>query len=231
MTYVMSDIHGEYEKYIRMIKEIDLRDEDILYVIGDVVDRGPEPIKILQDMMNRTNVYPLMGNHDLVALGLLPQLNEELTNNDGKFGENLALALQVWCDDGGLSTITGFCDLGEEDREDIIEYLREFTLLEVAETEDKSFVLVHAGLGNYRPGKKLSEYTDDDLLFTRPDPSEQYFDDESVYVVMGHTPTPFFTGKPEIYKNGRNIFIDCGACSPEGKLACLCLETMEEFYI
>ena len=23
MTYVMSDIHGEYEKYIRMIKEID----------------------------------------------------------------------------------------------------------------------------------------------------------------------------------------------------------------
>lgn len=231
MTYVMSDIHGEYEKYIRMIKEIDLRDEDILYVIGDVVDRGPEPIKILQDMMNRTNVYPLMGNHDLVALGLLPQLNEELTNNDGKFGENLALALQVWCDDGGLSTITGFCDLGEEDREDIIEYLREFTLLEVAETEDKSFVLVHAGLGNYRPGKKLSEYTDDDLLFTRPDPSEQYFDDESVYVVMGHMPTPFFTGKPEIYKNGRNIFIDCGACSPEGKLACLCLETMEEFYI
>lgn len=231
MTYVMSDIHGEYEKYIRMIKEIDLRDEDILYVIGDVVDRGPEPIKILQDMMNRTNVYPLMGNHDLVALGLLPQLNEELTNNDGKFGENLALALQVWCDDGGLSTITGFCDLGEEDREDIIEYLREFTLLEVAETKDKSFVLVHAGLGNYRPGKKLSEYTDDDLLFTRPDPSEQYFDDESVYVVMGHTPTPFFTGKPEIYKNGRNIFIDCGACSPEGKLACLCLETLEEFYI
>ncbi len=222
MTYVMSDIHGEYEKYIRMIKEIDLRDEDILYVIGDVVDRGPEPIKILQDMMNRTNVYPLMGNHDLVALGLLPQLNEELTNNDGKFGENLALALQVWCDDGGLSTITGFCDLGEEDREDIIEYLREFTLLEVAETENKSFVLVHAGLGNYRPGKKFSEYTDDDLLFTRPDPSEQYFDDESVYVVMGHTPTPFFTGKPEIYKNGRNIFIDCGACSPEGKLACLC---------
>lgn len=154
-----------------------------------------------------------------------------LTNNDGKFGENLALALQVWCDDGGLSTITGFCDLGEEDREDIIEYLREFTLLEVAETKDKSFVLVHAGLGNYRPGKKLSEYTDDDLLFTRPDPSEQYFDDESVYVVMGHTPTPFFTGKPEIYKNGRNIFIDCGACSPEGKLACLCLETLEEFYI
>lgn len=231
MTYVMSDIHGEYEKYIRMIKEIDLRDEDILYVVGDVVDRGPEPIKILQDMMNRTNVYPLMGNHDLVALGLLPQLNEELTNNDGKFGENLALTLQVWCDDGGLSTITGFCDLGEEDREDIIEYLREFTLLEVAETENKSFVLVHAGLGNYRPGKKFSEYTDDDLLFTRPDPSEQYFDDESVYVVMGHTPTPFFTGKPEIYKNGRNIFIDCGACSPEGKLACLCLETMEEFYI
>lgn len=231
MTYVMSDIHGEYGKYIVMLEKISFSDEDILYVVGDVVDRGAEPVKILQDMMSRTNVYPLMGNHDLTALSLLPQLSKELSENNGKFSDRLAKGLQIWCEDGGLPTITGFCALGAEEREDIIEYLREFTLLEVAETEDKSFVLVHAGLGNYRPGKKLSEYADEDLLYTRPDPSEQYFDDESVYVVMGHTPTVFMSGKAEIYKNGRNIFIDCGACSPEGRLACLCLETMEEFYI
>lgn len=109
--------------------------------------------------------------------------------------------------------------------------MKEFTLLDTLDAGDKSFVPVHAGLGNYSPEKKLSEYTDDDLLSCRPDPSEQYFDRESIFTVMGHTPIPYLSGKPEIYKNGRNIFIDCGACNPEGRLACLCLETLEEFYV
>lgn len=229
MTYVMSDIHGEYTKYIRMLEEIEFRANDVLYVLGDVVDRGPEPLKILMDMMNRANVYPLMGNHDLVALSVLKRLIAEASS--GEISGDLSQIIEVWCEDGGASTLAGFSALNEEQQLDIIDYLEEFSLLEIAETDDRTFVLVHAGLGNFRAGKKLSEYTEDELLFFRPDPSEQFFDDESVYVVMGHTPTPLYCGKPEIYKNGRNIFIDCGACNPKGRLACLCLETMEEFYI
>ena len=38
-TYVMSDIHGEYEKYCRMLEKIALSEEDTLYILGDVVDR------------------------------------------------------------------------------------------------------------------------------------------------------------------------------------------------
>lgn len=229
MTYVMSDIHGEYTKYITMLKRIDFRDTDTLYVLGDVVDRGPEPIKILMDMMNRANVFPLMGNHDLGALAVLELYKSEALH--GAFSDDFVQVLEEWCKDGGEPTIKGFFALSKEQQDDVIDYLKEFSLLEVVDIEDRSFVLVHAGLGNYRPGKKLSEYTDEELLFCRPDPAEQYFGDESVYVVMGHTPTPYFSGKPEIYQNGRNIFIDCGACSQKGRLACLCLETMEEFYV
>lgn len=231
MTYVMSDIHGEYEKYIAMLEKIDFCDEDTLYILGDIVDRGAEPIEILLDMMNRPNVYPIMGNHDLVAKGLLPMLNDAIENNGGKLSDNLSAMLSVWISDGGLSTITRFCKLDSEQRRDVIDYLNDFTLIETADVGDNSFVLVHAGLGNYRPDKKFSEYTDDDLLFCRNDPSEQYFDDESIFTVMGHTPTPLLSGKAEIYKNGRNIFIDCGACNTDGRLACLCLDTFEEFYV
>ncbi|MBR6834691.1 MAG: metallophosphoesterase, partial [Oscillospiraceae bacterium] len=53
MVYVMSDIHGEYDKYRRMLEKIRFSDNDILYILGDVVDRGPEPAKILLDMMKR----------------------------------------------------------------------------------------------------------------------------------------------------------------------------------
>ena len=229
MTYVMSDIHGEYTKYITMLETIGFRETDTLYVLGDVVDRGPEPIRILMDMMNRANVFPLMGNHDLAALAVLELYKSEALRSS--FSNDFLQVLKEWGEDGGKPTIKEFFALSEEQQNDVIDYLKEFSLLEVAETDDRTFVLVHAGLGNYRPGKKLSEYTNEELLFCRPDPAEQYFDDDSVFVVMGHTPTPYFSGKAEIYKNGRNIFIDCGACSPKGKLACLCLETLEQFYV
>ena len=229
MTYVMSDIHGEYTKYITMLETIDFRETDTLYVLGDVVDRGPEPIRLLMDMMNRANVFPLMGNHDLAALAVLELYKSEALRSS--FSNDFLQVLKEWGEDGGKPTIKEFFALSEEQQNDVIDYLKEFSLLEVAETDDRTFVLVHAGLGNYRPGKKLSEYTDEELLFCRPNPAEQYFDDDSVFVVMGHTPTPYFSGKAEIYKKGRNIFIDCGACSPKGKLACLCLETLEQFYV
>ena len=48
-TYVMSDLHGNYEAYINMLKKIDLKDSDMLYILGDVLDRGPHPIKIILD--------------------------------------------------------------------------------------------------------------------------------------------------------------------------------------
>lgn len=68
MIYCISDIHGMYDLYIELLKKINLQDNDVLFVLGDVVDRGPEPMKILLDMMERDNVIPFLGNHDYMAL-------------------------------------------------------------------------------------------------------------------------------------------------------------------
>ena len=40
--YIMSDIHGLYDRYEAMLKKIDLKEDDRLYVLGDVIDRGPD---------------------------------------------------------------------------------------------------------------------------------------------------------------------------------------------
>ncbi len=37
----MSDLHGNYKAYILMLKKIDFKDEDMLYILGDILDRGP----------------------------------------------------------------------------------------------------------------------------------------------------------------------------------------------
>ena len=42
MIYVMSDLHGCYEKYRAMLETIRFAEEDALYVLGDVLDRGPD---------------------------------------------------------------------------------------------------------------------------------------------------------------------------------------------
>ena len=41
-NYVRSDVHGQYKAYTKMLKKIDLKAEDTLYILGDVIDRGPE---------------------------------------------------------------------------------------------------------------------------------------------------------------------------------------------
>lgn len=40
MTYVMSDIHGAYEQFLSLLSQINLGEDDILYIAGDLVDYG-----------------------------------------------------------------------------------------------------------------------------------------------------------------------------------------------
>ena len=78
-------------------------DEDELYVLGDVVDRGPEPIKVLQDMRKRPNVVFILGNHDFTMYSIMRHLMVEVTkeNYDSHLTEEIMLALNLWLQDGG----------------------------------------------------------------------------------------------------------------------------------
>lgn len=44
-----------------------ISDNDTLYILGDGVDKGPKSVAVLKDMMFRSNVYPIMGNRDLLT--------------------------------------------------------------------------------------------------------------------------------------------------------------------
>lgn len=66
MKYIVSDIHGCFDQYQKLLEKINFSSEDKLYVLGDAVDRGPEPIRLLQDMMKRPNIIFILGNHDFI---------------------------------------------------------------------------------------------------------------------------------------------------------------------
>lgn len=231
MLYAMSDLHGEYQKYLAMLEKIKFSQEDTLYLLGDLVDRGPEPVKILQDIIGRPNVYPLMGNHEVMAVYILKQLLVEVTEEtisqvDAYLMENIML----WQRNGGGVTLEQFQALPPRERRQLLEFMEGFGWYETVDVGQRAFLLVHAGLGNYRPGKKLEEYSLEELTMVRPDYQTRYFPDDSIYVLSGHTPTKLLSGKWEIYHSHNNIVLDCGAAIG-GRLACLCLDTMEEFYL
>ena len=48
MIYVMSDIHGRQDRFEDILEQINLKDEDTLYILGDIVDRNPYGIAILK---------------------------------------------------------------------------------------------------------------------------------------------------------------------------------------
>mgnify|MGYP003293530442 CR=1 FL=1 len=91
MIYVMSDLHGEYGRYKQMLEKSAFSENDELYVLGDVVDRGPEPVRLLQDLASRDNVFLIMGNHEAMACHVLRKLNTEITAENAETHIDLQL--------------------------------------------------------------------------------------------------------------------------------------------
>lgn len=226
MTYVMSDIHGNYEKYKQALETISFKDRDILYVLGDVIDRGEDSMKILLDMMCRINVIPLVGNHEFMAMSILPELVKDGVKMEDLSPDFLLQATQ-WQANGGEKTLKGFRELDKEQRESVLEYLEEFECYQEITVKKQDYVLSHAGIHNYVPNQDMEDYPVQDLIFKRMDYSIPCFPDK--ILISGHTPTRNIHGKDEIYHGNNHIALDCG-CGWGGPLAVLCLETGKEYY-
>ena len=232
-TYVMSDIHGNYDAYKKMLDKIQFNDSDMLYILGDILDRGPNPIKIILDLMERPNVEVIAGNHCVMACECFAFLLQEITEDSlANIDEEMIEKLINWQQNGSISTTDEFHKCDKVVQRQIVEFISDFEVYDEIEVGGKIFVLVHAGLGNFSPDKEMWEYELDELVWNRPDYEMQYFEDK--YVVSGHTPTMLIENNPRpgyIYQANNHIAIDCGCSFPGGRLGCLRLEDLQEFYV
>lgn len=229
MIYVMSDLHGCYDMYERMLKKISFSKEDVLYILGDVVDRGPDGIKILLDIARRENVILFRGNHDCQAEILLSNLH---CIKDGSCSEELAKELmnvyKLWLSDGGKTTLEKYLLLSEEEQGMVHKVLRNALTSKEIEVNGKTFLLAHT-VPEVDIICDYEKWTLEDYILGEPDYEEVYFEDK--YVITGHTPTGYIDRNSvgKIWMGNQHIAIDCGAVFGYA-LGCLCLDTMEEFY-
>ena len=208
-TYVISDIHGEYDMFMEMVKKIGLKEEDTLYILGDIFDRGPHPIKTVLELMKMPNAICMVGNHELMALENLEFLMQEITDMSiDQLDEKTLDNLVTWQYNGSKTTIDEFRLLDRETQHSIIDFIKEFLICEELTVAGRDYLLVHAGLGNYSPEKEIDDYSLKELIWDRADYEIEYFPD--VYVITGHTPTQMIAGNPRPgYIYSVNDFLWC----------------------
>ena len=242
-TYVMADIHGMYNSYETMLRKIHFRGEDTLYILGDVVDRGKDGIRIIQDLMWRDNVTLLLGNHEDMMLHVVTL--EDMS------GEEYLKGMYQWARNGGSVTAHTFFEcLNYKEQAKIIAYLEECPLfLPNIEVSGRKYYLVHAcpDFEELADGIDASVITRDSL-FVLPDREAELLKTRVLWkrlkgteqtpmdctVVFGHTPTYYYqdTVPMTCWRSHNIIDIDCGCSIPEkgGRLCCLRLDDEKEFY-
>ena len=67
----VSDIHGQWPFLEHLLEQTNFCDDDLLFIIGDIIEKGYEnlaSLRYVMDLARRDNVTVLMGNVDLLRL-------------------------------------------------------------------------------------------------------------------------------------------------------------------
>ena len=228
MTYVTSDIHGDSRRFHEMLKNIEFSSGDMLYVLGDVIDRGSDGIALLLEIMNTPNMVMLLGNHEHLMLQVIET--------------GSSLHYLSWMNNGGGQTVEQYLNLSSKDRSSLRSWLRKQPCCLEIEVQGREYLLVHGF-----PGPDQES-----CVWGRPNSVEDRAEwiDEGKRVIIGHTPVLLLHAETEeeqdtyvhklIHQDEHlrilhapgfiNLDCGCGHDLPVSRCACLRLDDMKEFY-
>ena len=237
MTYVMSDIHGYMSLFNSILKQINLTDEDVLYILGDVIDRGPDGIKILLKIMRSKNIFMILGNHEYMMLKYYTGDRWERYRS-----------LSVWASNGCKPTVDQFGYYAESTQNRILKYLRKLPVERRIEINKREYLLCHSqpSINSFKnnPMKKFNiginyESEIEFSVWHRERINDENF--KNLTIIHGHTPvfnsSNIIPLENKIDITGVQINLDCGCAAINyhnnkynGRLGCLRLEDMKEYY-
>ena len=220
-VYVLSDVHGRADEFFKMLDLIEFTEEDILYVLGDVMEYEYEPLKIMDHIMNSKNIFLLKGNQEDIFINEI----EKILELDYFVDESNSIQSYI-------NTIDVIARRGREYTSKLLAYLKNTPFI----TSVNDFILVHGDLNisnlgeNYSLEKIFSLQNEHECIYGRTFVNSDIAL-KNITVILGHTIVMTLDRACEtiLYKEGK-ILIDCGAAINK-KLACLRLDDMKEFYI
>lgn len=180
MTYCVSDIHGEYDLFMRLLEKIQYSDSDRVIIGGDLIDKGAESVKLAKQVFSMPGAYCIMGNHEEMFF----KFYRALMHNAIMDFDAILWRLQQYFPDGkdlDWDTVDRLTDLPY--------YL---------ETDD--FICVHAAAPLDAAGRVLPPGDADPnaLIYDRKFKNPDVLPRDGKCVLFGHTPTFYINGKAEI---------------------------------
>lgn len=226
-TYCISDIHGEYDLFMRLLERIKYSDSDRLIVCGDFIDKGGNSIRLAKTIFDLPHSQCIMGNHEYMFF----KTYCAMTSSDMQDFDVVFQKLQQYFpDDGHLLDW------------DVVDRLLELPYY----VEEKEFVCVHAGIPLDNRGRlcPLTEVLREEFVYDRRFKEPNVLPKESKCVFFGHTPTTYLGFAPKIltyprYENKPDsrhisdyykIQLDTGA-SKTGVLGCFCVDDCQSVYV
>lgn len=164
---VIGDIHGHYDALMSLLEAIAPGEEDKIYFLGDLIDRGPKSAQVVEFVI-QNNYRCLRGNHEEMLIGVF--------ENDPVCPE----AFQAWLHSGGHATVASY---NAKIPPEHIDWMRNLPLyLDLGD-----IWLVHAGIN---PQLSVEEQTSEQFCWIREEfhsQSQPYFADK--LIITGHTIT------------------------------------------
>lgn len=211
-VYACADLHGQGWAWDAIKSR--LASSDYLYFLGDAIDRGPDGIRIMQEILSRPNTTCIQGNHEQMML-------------DGIYGNYDAISL--WTYNGGWPTQKAIANMPDEGVESLLQEINALPFYaEYTNPDGIRIIMTHSGYTfNMNDWYKM--------VWDRTHYYKEGTIPANTLIVHGHTPAPSLCRAigeviPEgmvWYDNGHKIDIDTGACFT-GKACLLNLDTLEE---
>ncbi len=220
MRYVISDIHGEYELFRRLMKKISFSQNDELYVCGDFLEKGEGSVALAKLLLSKDNIHCIRGNHEELFIDYYHTLMRESED----YGYVLGSLRRYIQGDGHLL---------DWETVEAIESLPYYI-------EKEDFICVHAGVPLSEGGEipPLESIAERELLFNRRFKSPEVLP-KGKCVFFGHTQTPDglilgYRRRGSAYGSIRDfskIWLDCGAWCEGGRLGVFCIDTLKCTYV
>ena len=238
MQYVIGDIHGCFDEFMDMINKIQFNEStDILYFVGDYIDRGPKTYEVFRWLEKHTNdqCYRFVrGNHEqeyIANIKLLSQLNGNIIDNYDKLKD-----MSDYFDNyGTIGQLIKHNHVGIVTLNRWAEMFLAMPLHCMFECNQSRYAVVHAGIRDNQ----------DDLQFNLYSREEAFLSGgiDNTTVISGHSPTivkgdfVYANGKVFIYQHNSRIFydIDCGCVfrpiEADARLACIRIDDNKIYYV
>lgn len=245
--YVISDIHGCYDTFMELLDKVNFSDKDSLYILGDIIDRGPKNYEVYLWIKNRINknVFMIKGNHEEMFIERVKGFYGKEASRKEERGEVLSqkelecfefftneMFRQVHDPYKTIKQLRKKDKLSFKDLFEMVDFFESLPYYYEIEVNNKKYTLVHACCS-----KDITTTNEDTFLWSRDFVNGKYIKDKNI--IFGHTPTVSlyynYEGNIQIQNiddTSSLINVDCGCVWNEknSALGLLRLDDMECIY-